>query len=178
MRRLIPRRLVVVALLLAAATGCKREQRAIEKATVEQQPELATFVHVADPKTSFQLLEGFYALEGNTWRWTAKKFSVVLRAPAGAQEKGATLRLKLNIPEAVFSRIGAQTLTAEAGGVTLPPQRFDKPGDYEYVRDVPAHAFRRDSLIVSFALDKALPPGGVDQRELGIIVTAIGLDPK
>ncbi|MGC8792762.1 MAG: hypothetical protein ACP5U2_05165 [Bryobacteraceae bacterium] len=165
-------------LWLALAAGCKREQRAIEKSTIEEQPELATFVHVADPKTSFQLLEGFYALEGNSWRWTAKKFAVVLRAPAAAQQKGATLRLKLNIPEAVFSKVGPQTLTADAGGVTLPPQRFDKPGDYEYARDVPAHAFVRDSLVVNFALDKALPPGTTDQRELGIIVTAVGLDPK
>lgn len=170
-----------ILLFLAAAlvtSGCKREQRAIERATVEEQPELAAFVHVADPKTSFQLLEGFYALEGNTWRWTAKKFSVVLRAPAAATEKGATLRLKLNIPEAVASRIGPQTLTAEAGGVTLAPERFEKEGDYEYVREVPAHAFRRDSLIVQFAIDKTLPPGEVDQRELGIIVVAVGLDPK
>lgn len=173
--RILP---ILPAVTLLAIVGCKREQRAIERATVEEQPELATFLHVADPKTSFQLLEGFYALEGNTWRWTAKKFSVVLRAPAAAEQKGATLKLKLNIPEAVASRIGPQTLTAEAGGITLAPQRFETAGDYEYVRDVPPHAFRRDSLIVNFALDKALPPGDVDQRELGIIVVSVGLDPK
>lgn len=170
--------LFLAAAALLGSCGCKREQKAIERATVEEQPDLAAFVHVADPKTAFQLLEGFYALEGNTWRWTAKKFSVVLRAPAGAGEKGATLRFKLNVPEAVASRIGPQTLTAEAGGVTLAPERFEKAGDYEYVREVPAHAFRRDSVIVNFALDKALPPGEVDQRELGIIAVTVGLDPK
>jgi hypothetical protein len=175
---MIQRRVIPAVLLLVAAAGCRREQRAIEKATVEEQPELAAFVHVADPKTSFQLLEGFYALEGNTWRWTAKKFSVVLRAPVGATEKGATLRLKVNVPEVMASKVGPQTLTAEAGGVTLAPERFEKAGDYEYARDVPSHAFRRESLIVNFALDKALPPGDVDQRELGIIVIAVGLDPK
>lgn len=178
MRRIMRILPVLPFVALLAATGCKREQKAIERATVEEQPELAAFVHVADPKTSFQLLEGFYALEGNSWRWTAKKFSVVLRAPAAAAQKGATLKLKLNVPEAVASRIGPQTLTAEAGGVTLAPQRLEKAGDYEYVRDVPAHAFTRDNLIVNFALDKALPPGDVDQRELGIIVIAVGLDPK
>ncbi|MCS7314612.1 MAG: hypothetical protein RMI94_06100 [Bryobacterales bacterium] len=175
MNRTLP---ALATLALLAAPGCKREQKAIERATIEEQPELASFVHVADPKTAFQLLEGFHALEGNAWRWTAKNFSVVLRAPAAATQKGATLKLKLNVPEAVASRIGPQTLTADAGGVTLAPQRFEKPGDYEYVRDVPPQAFRRDSLLLNFALDKALPPGDVDQRELGIIVVAVGLDPK
>jgi hypothetical protein len=31
---------------------------------------------------------------------------------------------------------------------------------------------------VDFALDKALPPSGSDQRELGLVVSAVGFDPK
>lgn len=166
----------VAALVFAAA--CKREQKGIERATVEESPELAAVVHVADPKTSFQLLKGFYALEGNSWRWTAGRFSVVLRAPAGARDKGATLRLKVNVPEAIAGRLGPQTLSARAGSVALPPETFPQPGDYEYARDVPAAAFETDSIQIEFSLDKALPPGQVDQRELGIIVTTVGLEPK
>lgn len=167
-----------LAVILLQAAACKREQRAIERATIEESPELAAVVHVADPKTSFQLIKGFYALEGNSWRWTAGKFSVVLRAPAGARQKGATLRVKLNVPEAIAGKLGPQTLSARAAGVALPPETFPQAGDYEYVRDVPAAAFDQDSLTVEFSLDKTLPPGEVDRRELGIIVISVGLEPK
>ncbi len=165
------------AMVVLTAGACKREQRAIERATVEESPELAAAVHVADPKTSFQLLKGFYALEGNTWRWTARTFSVVLRAPAGARDKGATLRLKVNVPEPIASKLGALTLSAQIGGVSLDPETFPRAGDYEYARHVPPAAFKAESVTVDFALDKALPPGDVDQRELGIIVTTVGLEP-
>lgn len=179
MRRLIWNGLAVAAAaLLAAAGGCKREQRAIERSTVEESPELAAVVWVADPKTAFQLVEGFYATEGNSWRWTARKFSVVLRAPAGAAEKGATLRLKLNVPEPVTSKLGALTLRAAADSLELAPETFPQAGDYEYLREVPARAFKDERLTVRFTLDKALPPGPVDQRELGVIVTMVGLEPK
>jgi len=175
MRKLIG---ATVGLLLITVAACKREQKAIERATVEEQPELAAMLEVANPKAGFQLIKGFYALEGNAWRWTAKNFSVVLRAPAAASQKGATLRLKLNIPEAIAAKLGAMTLSAEAGGVPLPAEKFAQAGDYEYVRDVPASAFKGPSLTVNFALDKALPPGEVDRRELGVIVTMVGLEPK
>jgi hypothetical protein len=178
MRRLNSGWVLLAAGSLLAAAGCRREQRAIERATVEESPELAAMVHVADPKTSFQLVKGFYALEGNSWRWTAGKFSVVLRAPAGAAENGATLRLKLNVPQPIADKLGALRLSAEAGGVALPPETFPQAGDYEYARDVPARAFRGPSLAINFALDKALPPGDVDQRELGIIAISVGLEPK
>jgi len=179
MRELIHRGITAAAVaMLVAAGGCKREQRAIERVTVEQSPELAAVVWVADPKSSFQLVEGFYAPEGNSWRWTARKFSVVLRAPAAAAQKGATLRLKLNVPEAVASKLGPLTLRSTAGGTELAPETFPQAGDHEYLRDVPAQAFQGDSVTVTFALDKALPPGPVDQRELGVIVTMVGLEPK
>ncbi len=167
----------VAAIAALSLLACKREQRAIERATVEESPGLAAVVHVADPKTSFQLLKGFYALEGNTWRWTARQFSVALRAPAGAREKGATLRLKVNVPEPIASKLGAMTLSAQVEGLRLEPETFPRAGDYEYARHVPPAAFKADSITVDFSLDKALPPGDVDQRELGVIVTTVGLEP-
>lgn len=164
--------------ILLAAGACKREQKAIEQATIEESGGPAAVVHVADPQTFLQLLKGFHSLEGDTWRWTAGKFSVLLGAPAGAAEKGATLRLKLNVPDPVVNKLGAVTLSAEAGGVALPPETFSQAGNYEYAREVPAGAFKGDRIVVDFALDKALPPGDVDKRELGLIVTTVGLEPK
>ncbi len=145
---------------------------------MEQPPPLAPVIHVADPRTSFQLLKGFHALEQNSWRWTAGKFSVVLKPPARAAQNGATLRVKLTLPEPISQRLGTVTLSATVNHQALPPESYAKAGDYIYTRDVPGSALAGESATVDFALDKALPPGDVDQRELGIILTTVGLEPK
>jgi hypothetical protein len=43
---------------------------------------------------------------------------------------------------------------------------------------VPASALSSDAVSAEFALDKFLPPGTVDQRELGVVVTSIGFEAK
>jgi len=170
--------LVLCGLLTLALSGCKREEKARARATEEETPGLSAVVHVADPKTSFQLLKGFHALEQNSWRWTAGKFAVVLRTPAGAAKNGATLSVKLTIPEPITQRLGPVTLSAEVGNVALQPETYGQHGDYVYTRDVPASALPGQGATVNFTLDKVLGPGDVDDRELGIIVTTIGLEPR
>ena len=170
--------LLLTGLLILAPAGCKRGQQAPAQATEEKAPALSPVVHVADSKTSFQLLKGFHSLEQNSWRWTAGKFSVVLGTPAGAADKGATLSLRLTIPEPITQRLGPVTLSAQVGALALAPESYQQPGDYVYIQDLPASALRADSVAVSFSLDKFLAPGDVDKRELGVIVTAIGLEAK
>jgi hypothetical protein len=51
-------------------------------------------------------------------------------------------------------------------------------GDYTYSRDVPPELLTGDAVTVEFTLDKALPPNPSDQRELGVIVQMVGLEPK
>ncbi len=170
--------LVAACALTLAIPACKREEKARRGATVEETPELASVVHVADPKAAFQLVRGFYGLEQNSWRWTMRQFSVVLRPPAGAAKNGATLQLKLSVPEPIIKRLGPVTLSASAGGAALQPEPLAEAGEYTYTRDVPASVLGGDSVTVDFALDKALSPGDVDKRELGIIVITVGLEPK
>ena len=55
---------------------------------------------------------------------------------------------------------------------------YTTAGDHTYSKDVPASALNTDAVTVDFALDKFLPPGTVDQRELGIVVTSIGFESK
>jgi hypothetical protein len=171
-----------VALVLAAsllmAPGCKRRSRSQIQQTEEEAPQLASVVHVADPRSSVQLVSGFYDVEQSAWRWTAGKFSLVLRVPRGAAEKGALLRLKFSLPEAVIERLKSVTVAASIGGTPLEPQTYERPGEHVYVAEVPHAALGRESVKVDFALDKSLPPGSVDQRELGVIVTSIGFESK
>jgi len=177
------RRLSYALLTLCGAStfffGC-RAPESIPVETIEEAPvaPLAPMVHAADPKAAFQLVKGFYEIEQNAWRWTAREFAVTLRPPARADDKGAVLRLKLTVPEPVIAKLRSVRLSARVGDSVLEPETYSKPGEYIYARDVPASALAGDAVTVEFALDKALPPGEVDQRELGVVVTSVGLELK
>jgi hypothetical protein len=139
--------------------------------------QLSSAVNVSDPKAAVQLLRGFHDIEQNAWRWTAGKFSVALRAPAGASASGAKLFVQFTLPEAILAKIPSTTLTATISGKQLEPQTFDKPGEHRYEREVPASLLQGEVINIDFALDKYLEAGVADQRELGVIVTVIGFQP-
>jgi hypothetical protein len=175
---------VVLSLTLIAGVvlmpGCKRKPPVTVQMTEDGggSAALASVVHVADPKTSVQLIKGFYDVEQNSWRWTMGSFSVALRAPAGAAQKGAKLSLRFSLPEAVLKSVKSVTISAKANGVDVAPETFVKTGDLEYTKDVPASAFKNESVTVDFTLDKYLAAGTVDARELGVVVTSVGLEAK
>jgi hypothetical protein len=172
------RRLMVaipfLALLILAPAACKRRKPTV----VQDDGQLVTIVNVADPRAGVQLTRGFYDLEGNAWRWTDKNFAVMLRRPTGGNQNGATLQLKLTLPEVIFNQIGPMAVLATVNGVTLPSETYSKPGDYIYTRDVPASALSAETVNVEFSTDKSLPPTTKDTRELALVVTTIGLLPK
>jgi hypothetical protein len=176
MRRLI---LVVAVAAVAVGTGaCKRRDKLLVQATEEESQGLASVVHVADPRMAPQLVSGFYDVEGSAWRWTKSKFAVTLRPPAGSAQKGAGLEMKFNLPEPVTAKVGAVTVRANVGGTDLPPETFSKPGDCVYAQDVPGAVLNSNAVRVQFTLDKFLPPGGAEKRELGVIVTTVGFEAK
>ena len=74
---------LLVASLALAPVACKRHKR-VTVLTEEEGPALASMVATADPHAAAQLLTGFYGIEQNSWRWTAGRFSVVLRPPRTA----------------------------------------------------------------------------------------------
>jgi hypothetical protein len=139
---------------------------------------MATMLHVADPRADQQLIAGFHSVEQDSWRWTEDKFSVVLRPPRDAAQKGAILQLKFSLPEAVTQKLGGITLEAEVAGTPMGKQSYSAPGEWTYSREVPGSLLAADPVRVDFALDKYLPPTESDQRKLGIVVTAVGFDVK
>jgi hypothetical protein len=168
------RRLTAAALLCGLAlapAACKRSAKhALLAAT-----ELRSVVPMDDPSVDGQLVTGFHSAEGNSWRWTQGRFSVILRPPPGAALEGAKLELNLNIPDVVIQQLGAVTLSATAAGIRLTPEKYAAAGNYVYSRDIPASGLAGDSVSVEFATDKAIPAGKIDQRELALIVTSVGL---
>ncbi|HSW48834.1 MAG TPA: hypothetical protein VLH09_01605, partial [Bryobacteraceae bacterium] len=93
-------------------------------------------------------------------------------------EGGARLVLRFSIPEPVLKELATVRLSAKVGDVPLPAQEYRAPGDQVYTRDVPAQALGKSIVPVEFVLDKYLPPGKVDQRELGVVVTVVGFEPR
>ncbi|MBV8817825.1 MAG: hypothetical protein JO022_05670 [Acidobacteriaceae bacterium] len=142
----------------------------------ESMPEPESSIRMNDTKLAGQLLHGFYFIEGNGWRWTARMFSVALKPP-GVAANGATLVLNLFVPPSQIQNVGSLTLHAAIDGHPLKSQTYAKPGAFEYTRDIPSELLDTNIVPIDFCLDKATPPSPQDGRELGVVVTAIALRP-
>ncbi len=165
---------LLMSLVVVGSTGCKRKKKRAQ----DEPAGLATMLQAADPRAATQLLRGFHDVESGAWRWTAKSFAVTLHPPAGASVKGATLVLKFVFPEISLQKLGPITISAKVGSEQLAPETVDSAGDKSYSREVPASALKEDAVTVEFMLDKAIPPGTQDIRELGIIMNMVGFEAK
>ena len=134
---------------------------------------LSSNVNVADPEIKSQLLWGFYELSENSWRWTARKFTVALQRPSGSERSGAKLHLRFYIPDEQVKQLGPIRLRAQLSANRFSSMTIRRGGLYEYVCDVPKEALYADILPVDFVLSKAAPPSQRDARELGIVVSSI-----
>ena len=168
---------ILVLSLAIAPAGCKRNRRVTVR-TVEETPALASVVATADPNAATQLIGGFYGVEQNSWRWTAGRFSVLLRPPRAAAANGAVLQLKFTIPAVAIAKMKAVSLSAYVNGTALTPESYKQAGDFIYSRDVPANLLVGDQARVDFSLDKTVPPSAADRRELGVVVSLVGFQPK
>jgi hypothetical protein len=170
-------RLICLALALLTA-DCQRPQPAILLHQADKAgAALANVVYTGDPDAAPQLVDGFHEIEEYSWRWTAQRFSVVLRPPGGAGES-AILTMALALPDAEIGTLGDITLTAAIGPASLSPESYTRPGSYIYTREVPASLLRNEDIRIDFRLDKAMKPSAQDIRELGVIVKSIGLEPR
>lgn len=168
---------LILALTLLLTPACKRH-RPVTVQTVEEAAPLSSVVATSDPQAATQLVSGFYGIEQNAWRWTAGRFAVVLRPPRSASTKGATLQLKFAIPDAAMPRMKGVTLSASVNGTALPPETYTQAGQFTYARDVPATLLGGEVARFDFSVDKTTGPSAADHRELGLVVSLVGLQPK
>lgn len=160
--------LLLVSLLFVSA-GCKRRHRP---------PETASTIFAGDPDYNKFFMDGFYLPEANAWRWTAKQFTVALNPPPHSAERGARLVMHLTVPDPVIQHSQFVELSCATQGSKLDPQVFAKTGAYTYERDVPADKLQAKEVYFDCGVDKGFRPGGADIRELGIIVSQVGLVAK
>ncbi len=134
-------------------------------------PHVEDAVDAADPAQGPLFLSGFYGIEGKS-RWTARRFSVLLNA---ADRRAEALNLEFYIPDIQMRNLGPITIRASIAGRELAPQTFSSAGSHRYSARVAPDALRGAFVIADFRLDKSSEGRYADARDLGIVVTRIGL---
>jgi hypothetical protein len=137
--------------------------------------EPVSVLNMADKSATDQLITGFYPVENDSFRWVSRQFSVAVRPPAGADQRGATLQVTLYLPEKHIQELGPITLNADAGGYVLEPETFSAAGTFTYSRDIPASELDTNIFPIHFCLNKWKSGSRSDPRELGVVVTGIAL---
>jgi len=164
--------------LALLAVDCQRPAAVALRQADNSRAGLSSIVYTGDPNSAPQLIRGFFEIEDYSWRWTAQRFSVVLRPPAGATGDSARLAMALAVSDGVIAKLGNITLSAAIGPTSLSPETYTKSGSYTYTREIPASLLTKEEVQVDFGLDKVMKPDSRDIRELGIIVSSVGLEPR
>ena len=165
---------VTAFLAMAAVAGCNKNKQAVQYVE-DGSSQLSSAINTGDPRTAIQLLRGFHDIENNSWRWTGPKFAVALRPPKAVPAEGAKLYMEYTVAELFAQKIPKATLTVIVNGKALEPEVITKAGNFKLERLVPGTMLQGDVATIDFSLDKFLEAGAVDQRELGLIVSAVGL---
>ncbi len=141
-----------------------------------RKPGPQSIVRMSDLHTERQLIHGFYDLEAGAWRWTGKEFTVNLKTPDGAAQKGAVLTLQGSVtPDSIQK--APLGISSSVNGVALPSQTLSKPGEFIYRADVPANALNDPMILADFTLSSTHQAAG-DSRDLGVIASVIGIRSK
>lgn len=129
---------------------------------VERKPELS-FLPMNAPQAEQQIVSGVNQLEQGSYRWMGKRAVLLLKRPAAAEP----LEVELYVPEQAVGR----TVTVAVDGVTLVSRTFSAAGKQKM--ETPPVQGNGETATVAIEVDRALQVPG-DQRELGVILTAVG----
>lgn len=163
--------------LALAGTACRGKHQKVYIEDDDKQDESLPLTHfqMGDPAATRQLVGGFYSVEGKSWRWTARDFVISFRTPPDATRRGALVSLEFVVPDIVIQKLSTVHLAAAVRGRQIATEQFSAPGSYTFKAEIPAELCGSTDTVIDFHLDKAIPPGGGDGRELGVIATAAAL---
>ncbi len=140
------------------------------KPLILQQPELS-YLDMGDLRSRPQLLSGWYSIEDGAWRWMAKEAQAVLRTPAAP----LTFEMLLFFPADYMRRAGGPvTVSVMMDDKRLTEETYAQPGGHRLASAVPQGMLVAPATKVSICLNRAMPPGGSDERELGAVVQRLG----
>jgi 2-polyprenyl-3-methyl-5-hydroxy-6-metoxy-1,4-benzoquinol methylase len=121
-----------------------------------------------------RLVEGWYTLEG-ACRWTAQRFSFVVRRPLLTRSI-PELYLRFLLPEAILAARPSVTLAARVNGYDLPSHTYTTAGEHIYQEKIPPAAVR-ETIEITFETDDVVRPPAPDNRALGVFVPFDGWFP-
>jgi hypothetical protein len=171
--------------LLVAATGCTDlTQRGIpQSGTIsnEDVTQIQPLVHsqsfiMRNVDATGQLAAGIYGVENSDWRWTAGEFSIVLATPPGASTHGADLVFEFYIPDAIMPRTGPITLTAYLNEAEIGATTYATAGVQRFSAMTAPELIKQSPVVIDFHLDRDIPRGVLDARELGVIARSVSLE--
>jgi hypothetical protein len=110
--------------------------------------------------------------EPATWRWAYKNPTVKIRLLTNENLRYA---IDFSLPNATFKDTGPVTVTFSVNDHALDRIRYDHAGEYHYEKRVPSEWIRvGGDTLVAAEVDKTwIAPR--DHKELGLILTRIGL---
>jgi hypothetical protein len=82
------------------------------------------------------------------------------------------------VPKEQIEEIGPMTLTATIDDYQMAPETFSNGGSVTFSRDLPPQLLDTNILPVQFSFDRAAPPSARDSRELGMVLSDVGLDTR
>jgi len=123
-----------------------------------------------------QLIAGVYQVENNQWRWTSGDFSIVLATPPRAATRGASLLFAFAIPDAILRRTGPVTLAAYLNQTAVGTATYRTAGAQRFSAMILPALLRQSPVMINFHLDRFVPKGVLDSRELGFIAESISLE--
>jgi hypothetical protein len=119
---------------------------------------------------SLDLGEGWYRLEVDNWRWTARRFSLLVE-PTCEVGSACNLKMRFTIAQAVIDQLQSLSVAATVNGARLAPSSYSSAGEHVYTQPVAAGTLTaHQPALVEFELDKGLAPTQTDIRELGLQV--------
>jgi hypothetical protein len=152
--------------VLVALVGCKPHAKT--------PPNMVSTLEAGDAQHASQFAAGFYDVENNAWRWTGKQFIAVLAPPDGAADHGAAFSIVFTATEPMLKANPSVTVSCAVDGQALAPQTFTAPGKYVMTRQL--QPLVAPTAQISCSVDHTfVPKANGDTRELGIIVTRLGL---
>jgi len=133
-------------------------------------PELA-YLELGDLRARPQLLSGWYPIENGAWRWMAKQAQAELRAPPVP----LNFEMLLFFPTDYMQRVGGPvTVSVTIDGKRLTQATYAQPGGHRLESGVPRNLLASPAPKVTVQLNRAIPPGDSEQRELGAVVQQLG----
>jgi tRNA (mo5U34)-methyltransferase len=115
------------------------------------------------PHYGVRLLEGWHPLEQNSFRWTERRFSVELKRSPLVNASTFRFDFRIAFP-------GPVILNVKVNGFALPPATYIAEGEHSYVAKLPRQALKDTSIRIDFEVDKCVPGGTLDERELALLV--------